>query len=38
VRCFPTLIVQQDSALHRISDGCQPLDTVRAAIEACLAP
>lgn len=38
VRGFPTLIVQQDSALHRISDGCQPLDTVRAAIEACLAP
>jgi putative protein-disulfide isomerase len=38
VRGFPTLIVQQGSALHRISDGCQPLDTVRASIEACLAP
>lgn len=34
---FPTLIVQQDSNLSRISDGCQPLDTVRAAIETCLA-
>jgi putative protein-disulfide isomerase len=38
VRGFPTLIVQQDSILHRISDGCQPLDIVRAAIEGCLAP
>lgn len=38
VRGFPTLIVQQASQLHRISDGCQPLDSVRAAIEACLAP
>jgi putative protein-disulfide isomerase len=38
VRGFPTLIAQQDNQLHRISDGCRPLDTVRAAIEACLAP
>jgi len=38
VQGFPTLIAQQDNQLHRVSDGCRPLDTVRAAIEACLAP
>jgi putative protein-disulfide isomerase len=37
VRGFPALILQQDSRLHSICSGCQPLDTVRAAIEAQLA-
>lgn len=38
VRGFPTLIVQQDAQLHPVCTGCQPLDTVRAAIERCLQP
>ena len=38
VRGFPTLIVQQDAQLHTVCNGCQPLDTVRAAIEGCLQP
>ena len=38
VRGFPTLIVQQDAQLHTVCTGCQPLDTVRAAIERCLQP
>lgn len=38
VKGFPTLIVQQDAQLHTICTGCQPLDTVRAAIERCLQP
>ena len=38
VRGFPTLIVQQDDTLHSVSTGCQPLDTVRAAIYRCLLP
>jgi putative protein-disulfide isomerase len=33
VRGFPALILQQDSQLHPIANGCQPLDTVREAIE-----
>ncbi len=37
VRGFPTLIVQRDAQLHPVSNGCQPLETVRAAIETCLA-
>jgi len=37
VRGFPTLIVQRDAKLHPVSSGCQPLETVRAAIETCLA-
>ncbi len=37
LRGFPALILQQGSQLHRISDGCQPLATVRAAIDARLA-
>lgn len=36
VRGFPTLIVQQAEQLQSISTGCQPLDSVRSAIEACL--
>ncbi|MDP1646291.1 MAG: DsbA family protein [Thiobacillus sp.] len=36
VHGFPTLIVQQDAQLLPVSNGCQPLDTVRAAIDACL--
>ncbi|MGE5320498.1 MAG: DsbA family protein [Hyphomicrobiaceae bacterium] len=36
VRGFPTLIVQQDAQLHPVSNGCQPLDAVRAAIDRCL--
>ena len=36
VRGFPALIVQQDAQLHTVCTGCQPLDTVRAAIERCL--
>jgi putative protein-disulfide isomerase len=34
VRGFPALILQQDAQLHSISNGCQPLDTVRAALDA----
>ncbi len=37
VRGFPALILQQDAQLLPISNGCQPLDTVRAAIDASLA-
>ena len=37
VRGFPALILQQDALLTPVSSGCQPLDTVRAAIDACLA-
>lgn len=36
VRGFPTLILQRDAQLQTISKGCQPLETVRAAIDACL--
>ena len=38
VRGFPTLIVQQDAQLHPVCSGCQPLDTVRAAIDRCMQP
>ena len=34
---FPTLILQQGEQLHPISNGCLPLDTVRTAIDGCLA-
>ncbi len=34
---FPTLILQRDTQLLPISNGCQPLDTVRTAIDAHLA-
>jgi len=37
VRGFPTLILQQDAQLHPVCSGCQPLETVRAAIDTCLA-
>ncbi|MFN3749833.1 MAG: DsbA family protein [Thiobacillus sp.] len=37
VRGFPTLILQQDAQLQPIASGCQPLDTVRAALESRLA-
>jgi putative protein-disulfide isomerase len=37
VRGFPALILQQDTQLHPICNGCQPLDAVRAAIDAHLA-
>ena len=30
---FPTLILQQDTALHTISQGCLPLETVRKTLE-----
>lgn len=30
---FPTLILQQDTALHTISQGCLPLETVRETLE-----
>jgi len=36
VRGFPTLILQQDSQLHPVSNGCLPLETVREAINRCL--
>ncbi|MDT3707883.1 MAG: DsbA family protein [Thiobacillus sp.] len=36
VRGFPALILQQGSRLDSISNGCQPLDTVQAAIDRCL--
>jgi putative protein-disulfide isomerase len=34
---FPTLIVQQGTQLHPISNGCLPLETVREAVDRCLA-
>ncbi|MEW6591724.1 MAG: DsbA family protein, partial [Pseudomonadota bacterium] len=37
VRGFPTLILQQEAQLTPIASGCQPLDTVRAALDARLA-
>lgn len=37
VRSFPALILQQGTQLHPVCTGCQPLDTVRAAIDARLA-
>ncbi|MHB1215596.1 MAG: DsbA family protein [Thiobacillus sp.] len=37
VRGFPALILQQGTQLHPISNGCQALDTVRAAIDTGLA-
>lgn len=33
VRGFPALILQQDTRLHTISQGCQTLDTVCAALD-----
>ena len=38
VRGFPALILQQDTQLHPISNGCQPLEVVREAIDRCLQP
>ena len=35
---FPTLVLQQEDQLRPISNGCLPLDTVRAAIDARLTP
>ena len=37
VRGFPTLILQRGEQLHPISNGCLPLDTVREALDLCLA-
>ena len=34
VRGFPALVLQQDTRLQTVSSGCQPLDTVRAALAA----
>lgn len=36
VRGFPSLILQRDAQLTPVSTGCQPLDAVRAAIDAAL--
>ena len=36
VRGFPALILQRDAQLAPISNGCQPLDAVRAALDAAL--
>ncbi len=36
VRGFPALILQQDAQLHSVSNGCQSLDTVRAALDTWL--
>jgi len=36
VRGFPALILQQGTQLHSVSNGCQSLDTVRAALDAWL--
>jgi putative protein-disulfide isomerase len=38
VRGFPALILQQDSQLHSVSNGCLPLETVREAIDSYLRP
>lgn len=34
VRGFPALLLQQEAQLYPISNGCQPLETVRAALDA----
>ncbi len=34
VRGFPALILQRDTQLHAICHGCQPLETVRSALDA----
>jgi len=36
VRGFPALILQQDSQLHAVGNGCLPLETVRGKVGACL--
>ena len=36
VRGFPALILQQDAQLHSVSNGCLPLETVRASLDAYL--
>lgn len=36
VRGFPALILQQDSQLHAVGNGCLPLETVRGTVGACL--
>lgn len=36
VRGFPALILQQDAQLHAVANGCQGLETVRAAIDVWL--
>jgi putative protein-disulfide isomerase len=38
VRGFPALILQQDTQLHSVSNGCLPLETVRAALDSYLRP
>jgi putative protein-disulfide isomerase len=38
VRGFPALILQQDARLQPVSSGCQPLETVRDAIDRYLRP
>jgi putative protein-disulfide isomerase len=38
VRGFPALILQQDARLQTVSSGCQPLETVRDAIDRYLRP
>jgi putative protein-disulfide isomerase len=38
IRGFPALILQQDSQLHSVSNGCLPLETVREAIDSYLRP
>jgi len=38
VRGFPALILQQDSQLQSVSNGCQPLEVVRKAIGRSLQP
>lgn len=38
VKGFPTLILQQDSQLHPVSAGFQPLDIVRATLDRHLQP
>lgn len=37
VRGFPALILQQDTELTSVAEGCQPLDTVTATLDARLA-
>lgn len=36
VQGFPALILQQDDRLTRVSEGCQALETIQGAIDACL--
>lgn len=38
VRGFPALVMQRNAQIHTVSNGCETLEAVHAAIERCLTP